>query len=73
MRREAREVKFGKHAERRLRDRRILREDAELIVRSGAIRPDADCDFIAFGSISGRTLECACLDMGEHIFVKTVY
>lgn len=73
MRNETRPVKFSRHATQRMAQRGISQADAEQIVRHGATRPDADSDFIAFGSINGRHIEVACLDKGDHIFVKTVY
>ncbi|HEY9765345.1 MAG TPA: DUF4258 domain-containing protein [Chroococcales cyanobacterium] len=73
MRNEGRPIEFGKHAVKRLKGREISESDAVQIIRHGAIRPDGDCDFIAFGSFNGRQLEAACLDLGDHIFVKTVY
>lgn len=70
---ERRPVIFGYHAKQRLAERGIRPEDAEWVVRAGAVRPDADCDFIAFGSVAGRPIQCACLDRGDHILVKTAY
>ena len=72
-RNEQRPVTFGFHARERLAQRGIALAEAEHVVRHGATRPDADCDFIAFGWFKGATLEVACLDRGDHIFVKTVY
>lgn len=66
-------MKFSRHALIRLRDRGIDQAAAEAVVRHGAIRPDADCDFIAY-SIGGATpIACACLDLGDQILFKTVY
>lgn len=73
MRHESRAIRFSHHAQKRLAQRSIDRADAEQIVRSGAIRPDADCDFVAYGSFGGKYIEVACLDKGDHLFVKTVY
>ncbi len=72
-RNEQRPVIFGTHARKRAAERFFDLNNAEAIVRTGAIRPDAKCDFIAFGAFGGQRIECACLDKGDHIFVKTVY
>ena len=72
-RNEQRPVEFSKHAVQRLEQRGIPVADAEQLIRHGAIRADADCDFLAYGRINGRSVEVACLDLGDRIRVKTAY
>jgi hypothetical protein len=70
---ERRPVVFSYHALKRLRERGVSRAEAEWIVRAGAVRPDADRDFLAYGTGAGALITCACLDEGALVFVKTVY
>lgn len=72
-RHERRPIELTDHAEKRMLKRGISIELVEQIVRHGSTRPDADCDFIAFGSYEGRYIEVACLDLGNRIRVKATY
>lgn len=73
MRYETREIKISKHAAKQIKVREITEYEVKSIVRAGAVHPDADCDFIAYGSIRGQHIEVACLDLGSHLLIKTAY